>query len=347
VVIIGSALLAGPLGGAIAAEPRQAASVPALLDIDARVRCEFDTSVLPEVSGITSSRRHPGVVWATNDSLNGAFLYAVDTSDCRIRATLRLLDTPARDHEALAAGVDAQGRDVIWIGDIGNNYAEWPYVRIQKVVEPKELVDADVPVTTYRFTYPGGPTNAEALIAAQDREQLWVVTKVGGDGGDVFELPSPMSTAKEPMIAQRVGWARSYITDAAMAPDGQHYVQRDYFSAEVFSGEPKGESQARFRLPFQLGGESVTWTPDGRSLLVAAEGSGDLIEVEIPRVALGEDSGLAPRFPRVAGFHVYPYVRLAVIATTGLVILVALVRRRSRRRREPDRRARAGRVRAT
>ena len=87
----------------------------------ARSLCTFDTAELGEVSGIALSSRHPDIVWMTNDSEGGPYLYAVDTNDCSISATLTLLDTPARDHEALAIGRDAQGNDVIWVGDIGDN----------------------------------------------------------------------------------------------------------------------------------------------------------------------------------------------------------------------------------
>ena len=208
----------------------------------------------------------------------------------------------------------------------------WPYARIHKVVEPRTLRDRDVEVTTYRFTYPDGPVDAEALMAAPDREQLWVISKEDGVGAE-FALPSPMSPAQEPMVATRVGPARSQITDAAMAPDGTRYVVRDYLSAEVFSGEPPGEAQARFRLPLQPQGESVAWTADGRSLLVASERSGALIEVDVPRTALGTDSGVASVLPRVAGFDIYPYVRIAVLVLGGLVGLMLLGRANRRRRR--------------
>ena len=113
---------------------------------------------------------------------------------------VRLLDTPARDHEALATGRDAQGRAVIWVGDIGDNRGTWPYARIHKVIEPRNLQDRDVEVTTYRFTYPDGPVDAEALLAAPDREQLWVISKEDGVGAE-FALPSPMSPAQTPMVA--------------------------------------------------------------------------------------------------------------------------------------------------
>jgi hypothetical protein len=341
VVLVAAALLGAVVGPEAAAVPARTGpavvAAPAGVAVPAgdRVLCRFDTGELGELSGLTASLRHPGIVWATNDSGGGPYLYAVDTGDCRIRATLRLLDTPARDHEALAAGRDAQGRRVIWVGDIGDNLGTWPYVRIHKVVEPKVLRDADVPVTTYRFTYPGGPVNAEALMAAPDREQLWVVSKESGVGA-LYALPSPMSDSLEPMLAEEVGTARSLVTDAAMAPDGSRYVVRDYLSAEVFSGEPPGQAEARFGLPLQPQGEAITWTRDGQGLIVASEGSGNLIEVDVPDTALGTDDGVAALLPRVAGFDIYPYVRVAVVALAALVALIAL-RRTARRRRHRTR----------
>ncbi len=144
-----------------------------------------------------------------------------------------------------------------------------------------------------------------------------------------------MSDSRTPMETEQVGTARSQVTDAAMAPGGKRYVVRDYLSAEVFTGTPPGQAQARFGLPFQPQGEAVTWTADGKGLIVASERSGELIEVEIPRTALGTDGGIADALPRVAGFDIYPYVRIAAVALAALIALVVLrrsVRRRRRRR---------------
>jgi hypothetical protein len=334
--------LAGSTGLPASGGPRSSAppaaalaAAPTGLGAGDRVLCRLPGDVLDEISGIALSRVHDDVIWATNDSGGGPYLYAVSTVDCRVRATLTLLDTPARDHEALATGTDAQGRDVIWIGDIGDNVGAWPYVRIHKVVEPTRLRDASVPVTTYRVRYPGGPANAEALLAAPDREQLWIITKESGVGA-ILEVPSPMSPALEPMRATRVGSARSLITDAAMAPNGKRYVVRDYLSAEVFTGEPPGAAQARFALPIQPQGESITWTADSKRLLVASEGSRDLVEVTVPRTALGTDGGIAGSLPRIAGFDIYPYARIVVLGVglvVALVVLRGMVRRQRRRRR--------------
>ena len=231
---------------------------------------------------------------------------------------------------------------MIWVGDIGDNRDSWPYARIHKVIEPARLVDADVPVTTYRFTYPDGPVNAEALMADPKRERLWVISKEDGVGG-VYALPSPMSDSRTPMEAEKVGTARSQVTDAAMAPGGKRFVVRDYLSAEVFTGKPPGQAQARFGLPLQPQGEAVTWTADGKGLIVASERSGELIQVDVPRTALGTDGGIAGALPRVAGFDIYPYVRIAAVALAALIALVVLRRSaRRRRRRQVARLSRPG-----
>lgn len=326
--------LAGLVMAGVATGPAAGAqsSAPTVVGSADQVLCTFDSSELGEVSGIALSRQHEDTLWVTNDSGGGPYLYALDTNDCSIQAELTLLDTPARDHEALAIGRDAQGNDVIWVGDIGDNRGSWPYSRIHKVIEPTELVDADVPVTTYRYTYPEGAINAEALLADPKRERLWVITKEAGVGG-VYELPRPLSDSTTPMQAEKVATARSQVTDAAMAPGGKRYVVRDYLSAEVFTGKPPGEAQARFGLPLQLQGEAITWTADGKGLLVASERSGDLIQVDVPATALGTDGGIAGALPRVAGFDIYPYVRIAGVVLVALVALIVLRRSLGRRRR--------------
>ena len=72
---------------------------------------------------------------------------------------------------------------------------------------------------------------------------------------------------------------------------------------------------------------------------MASERSGDLIQVDVPATALGTDGGIAGALPRVAGFDIYPYVRIAGVVLVALVALIILRRslRRRRRRRSTGR----------
>ncbi|HET7901385.1 MAG TPA: hypothetical protein VFL59_09370, partial [Candidatus Nanopelagicales bacterium] len=112
------------------------------------VLCRFSDPRLVEISGITWSRRHPGVYWVHNDSGGGPYLYAVDGTTCRTLARIRVGGIGARDLEAVATDTDPRGRPVIWLGDIGDNRDSWPSVRLHAVVEPGRLVDQQVTATT-------------------------------------------------------------------------------------------------------------------------------------------------------------------------------------------------------
>ena len=117
------------------------------------VVCRFTDKRFTEISGLTTSLRHPGVLYLHNDSGDGPYIYAVDSSSCTTLATLTVRGIDPRDVEAISIGRDAQGRSVIWFADIGDNLDSWPDVRLHQIREPKRLRDKTVSATTFQFTY--------------------------------------------------------------------------------------------------------------------------------------------------------------------------------------------------
>ncbi len=256
-----------------------ASAAPAALAADdpqaPHVVCRFSDPRLVEISGITWSRRHPGVYWVHNDSGGGPYLYAVDGTTCRTLARIRIDNIGARDIEAIATGTDPQGRPVLWVGDIGDNRDSWPSVRLHAVSEPARLVDQQVDAVTYRFTYADMPHNAEGIIASPDRADVWVVTKQLA-AGTVWRVP--LSTARITR-GVAVGDVGGIATDAAMSRDGTRYVVRDYLRAYLYDAPVSAASLAaptRVELPFELQGEAVTFAPGDRGLLVAGEREAEL-----------------------------------------------------------------------
>ena len=234
------------------------------------VVCRFSDPRLVEISGITWSRRHPGVYWLHNDSGRGPYIYAVDGTTCRTLARVRIGNIGARDIEAIATGTDPQGRPVLWVGDIGDNRDSWPSVRLHAVVEPVRLVDQQVDATTYRFTYADIPHNAEGIIAEPDRAKVWVVTKQLA-AGTVWQVQLSTSRVTRAVAVGDVG---GLMTDAAMSRDGTHYVIRDYLRAYLYDAPVSAASLAsprRVELPFEPQGEAVTFAPGDQALLVASE----------------------------------------------------------------------------
>lgn len=253
---------------------------PAAADDDAQVVCRITDERLAEISGITWSAKHEGVWWVHADSGNGPYVYALDGSTCEVLARIRVSNIGARDLEAIGTGVDPQGRKVLWLADIGDNRDSWPEVRLHAILEPSALVDQQVRATTYRFTYPDQPHNAEAILVSPDRAEVWVVTKQLARGA-VYRVPLSTSGVA---TAKRIAEVGGLVTDAAMSPDGTRFVIRDYFSAKLYDAPVKASSIAAgapLAIPDQPQGEAISFTRDGRSLVVASEGDDRLLAVPI------------------------------------------------------------------
>jgi len=308
----------------------------AAADDGARIVCRWSDPRLDEVSGIALSAVHTGIAWVHNDSGGGPYLYALDTSTCAVRARVRISNIGACDIEGIASGVDARGRHVLWVGDVGDNRDSWPSVRIHAVVEPASLRDQSVTAQTYRFTYRDGPLNAETVLAMPAAPRLWVVTKQLAQGG-IYPLPEPPSTATVSKLS-RISTTYGLVTDGAISPSGTKYVLRDYLWAYVFDGVPPGRQITRITLPVQPQGEAITWTADGRALLAAGERDSALWYVPLPTDARDSNTPTSSPGPTASGGDADPRPTsgsatwpVALIAG-GAVLVVILVATRWLRR---------------
>lgn len=220
-----------------------------------------------ESSGLAASIRHPGVVYTINDSGDSARVFAVGPSG-KTRAVLKLSGFVARDWEAVAVGRDEHGRPCVYVGDIGDNLnGAWPNVAVFRFPEPSRLTDRSVHATRFRLKYAAGARNAEGLMIDPRNGRLYVISKEFNGG--VFAAPKKLRSGHMNRL-RRVAAAPSIATDAAYAPDGSSYVIRTYFSAMFY--DRLGHQVSSVILPSQKQGESITYTRDGRSVLIGSEG---------------------------------------------------------------------------
>jgi len=310
---------------------------------ESEVVCRFSDDRFVEISGITRSQIHADVLWLHNDSSYGPYIYAVSATDCTTLARIEIDGIEARDLEDIASGVDPAGRPVLWLGDIGDNRDSWPFVWIHRIREPAELVDQVVRARTYRFTYPDGSHDAEALLADPASQQLWVATKKLARG-TIYALPDPLRP-KQLNTATPLGQVGGLVTGGAVSPDGNRYVLRDYVNAIIYSGLPPGNEVARIDLPVQFQGEAITWTADGSALLIASERDDRLIRVPIDALALATEpeQESEPETEQVVTEETpaevsdaesdAPWLALALgVAVIGVVLAVAeVIRRRGAR----------------
>ncbi|MER8154894.1 hypothetical protein [Streptomyces sp. NPDC094472] len=230
---------------------------------------------ITESSGLAASRLHPGVYWTHNDSSDGPYVYAVDgkTGKTVARVTLRGIGDP-RDVEAISIGPDGN----VYVGDIGDNLGgQWSHVWIYRFPEPKQLKDTTVTATQFTVKYQGGPRNAEAMMVHPKTGRVYIASKSDEDAG-LYAGPATLSPSGV-NVFRRVSDLDMEVTDGAFAPDGTRLVLRGYFSAAEYrwrDGKPT-RLEEEPGLPLQRQGESVTFTPDGGTLMYGTEGAGSKV----------------------------------------------------------------------
>ncbi|MBU6534166.1 WD40 repeat domain-containing protein [Streptomyces mayonensis] len=231
---------------------------------------------ITESSGLAASRLHPGIYWTHNDQDTGPYIYAVDgaTGETVARVSLSGIGTP-RDVEAISIGPDNR----IFVGDIGDNLGgTWPHVWIYELPEPKELKDQTVKATQYVVKYADGARDAESMLVHPETGRVYIIDK-NEDGGHLYEGPAKLSASGtntfEPTVPVDL-WA----TDAAFSPDGEQLTVRGYLGG-IWYDWNGGKIQRKGRISVPLGqGESVTYTTDGKKLLLGMEGANSPVKAQ-------------------------------------------------------------------
>lgn len=293
---------------------------------------------LVESSGLAVSGRHDGIVWTHPDGGTVARVMAVDESGDTV-ATVTLDGIDPYDPEALSPGTDGRS---LWLGDLGDNLEQRPDVSVFQFTEPRELADRTVRATWFRFTYPDGPHDAEALLVDPSTGRLLVATKALGGAGLYRAPPQLVTEDAGTNRLERVADVPSLVTDGAFLPDGR-FVLRSYTTAYVY--DRPGHQVASAPLPRQPQGESVAAAggPSGSpgSLLVGSEGKesavyrvpvpGDAADESSTAAAAQEDSDPPGRRPADDPWWQAGRVVRAAVALVALVGGVAVLRRRRRR----------------
>lgn len=231
---------------------------------------------ITESSGLAASRTHKGVYWTHNDSDDGPYIYAVDSSTGRTVATVTLKGIDPRDLEAISTG---PGGDV-YVGDIGDNLnGGWSEVWIYRFQEPKKLGDVTVTPTRYTVRYADGPRDAESLMVHPKTGRVYIASKSQNKKGAIYAGPEQLSPSGVNTFS-RVARTEVWATDGAFSPDGTRLVLRGYFGGEMFrwrNGKPAA-LDTPVSVPVAGQGESVTFTGDGRTLMCGSEGKGSTVD---------------------------------------------------------------------
>lgn len=229
----------------------------------------FEDQRINESSGLVDTG---DVVFTTNDSGDGPYLYAVDPTSGDTVAVGTYADEDPVDVEALAPAADG----AVWVGDIGDNGRSRGSIAVYRVERPGE----DAPAARFELVYPDGSHDAETLLAHPRTGRLLVVTKQPLVGGTVYHAPARLREGDLHRL-EPVSQVAGLVTDGAFFPDGRHVLLRTYGSAAVYR-YPGFDLVGQVRLPRQRQGEGLSISPEGR-ILVSTEGVfSPVLEIRLP-----------------------------------------------------------------
>ena len=311
---------------------------------------------IAELSGMTRGTVD-GVVFAHQDAGRPATVHAIDPNG-RVRLAVDVPGVPNVDWEDMAIGTDDEGRPALFVADIGDAAAArkgtddppratFALIRFtEPVVEldsrvgvvPMEVDAQDVVVFGLEYA-DGAARNAESLAVQPGTNRVFVVNKVRPEGqAHLWIAPKTLDPDESNKLTRLAPLPVTGATGADFSPSGELLAVRNGTTAYLW---PVGDDVAaavakapvEVALPKQKQGESITFAPDGRSLLVGSEGR----EQPVWSVPLPDSIAppLPPPDPEPA--RALPDERVVVVqwAAVGAGVLGVLVMIWRVRRRHP------------
>jgi hypothetical protein len=232
--------------------------------------CSFRDPRILESSGLVDGGR---LLFTTNDSGDGPYLYGVSKATGRTVVTTTYSTDRPTDVEALAPGEHG----TVWVADIGDYTVSRSSITVYQV--PERGLPQQVSAPRYTLSYPDGPHNAETLLVPPGTSQLYVVTK-SFFGGAVYAAPAHLD-ARRTNVLRKVADVPGRITDGAFLPDGSHVLLRTYGAMTLFSF-PGFQDLGSVELPPQRLGEALAVSPGGHLYLSSEGRYSRVLEVSLP-----------------------------------------------------------------
>jgi hypothetical protein len=240
--------------------------------------------VVKELSGLAASRRHPGILYAHNDSGDTARFFALDLT-AKLNAEVVLAGATNVDWEDLAVGSCATG-SCLYIADSGDNDLVRTEYALYRVAEPDTLPTNGSTITVtherFPFVYPDGPHNAESLLIDPGSGRIFIVVKVGGVSAPVYEMPQPLDTSRVATLVKvatlGVPASAGLVTAGSFHPCGDRILIRTksgLFELQRPSGGDLlsifGATPTAVPVAVEQQGEAVEYAVDGLRYYTSSE----------------------------------------------------------------------------
>ena len=260
---------------------------------------------LHEPSGLAASRVNRGVLYTHSES-DDKTMVAISTTDAFVLERFTLSNPGQWDWEDIATGPCPAG-SCVYVGDIGG-VKDGGQVRandynIYRVAEPAVTPGGSAALVTerFRFDYPDGAHNAEALLVHPQTGQIYVVTKEQSGLSGVYTFPDglpgasdtnvttltkvttlqvPTYTATDSSAAEqhKATWY-AQVSAGAIHPGANRFLLRTPYAVWEYRGTEDGSFTSALKAtPVQLTaplgegqGEAIDYAPDGSAYYTLSE----------------------------------------------------------------------------
>lgn len=249
----------------------------------------IESSEITEASGITASRKNPGVFWTHNDSGGKSRVFAFDSLG-RDLGFYYIAGIQNRDWEDIAVGPGPiEGEQYLYIADIGDNSLHYDTKYIYRVREPHVSVD-QTPIDTvlYKverlvFQYPDGNRNAETIMIDPLTLDIYIVSKESAT--KVYRAAWPYTFHAAPTFdVDTLEVVTSFTFDTAVggdiSPDGREILIKKYNVMYYWTRDEDQTIDEAFEadirtVPYFIEpqGEAVCWASDSSGYYTLSEGS--------------------------------------------------------------------------
>jgi hypothetical protein len=229
---------------------------------------------LHEASGLMESVANPKNFWTLNDSGNPAEVFLID-QHAAIKLVCKLKGIDNRDFEDISMGAGpAEGKNYIYVADIGDNLSRYPIKFIYRFEEPTfsegstkiEIVDFD----TLKIKLSDRVRDTEAILVDPTSNDFYLVSKLE-DSVSLYQVRFPFE--KDTLMAEKLTVLPFHkISAGNISPDGKEVLLKDY--EYIYYWKNDGSLPLAKLLKTNATVLAYDREPQGESICWARDGSG-------------------------------------------------------------------------
>lgn len=233
---------------------------------------------LQEASGLVASIANPGYLWTHNDGNNRSEIYLIDEK-ANVVMTCNLKEIANRDWEDITIGPGPEeGVNYIYVADIGDNEAVYPYKILYRFAEPQFTVKKIEieKVDTLVIQLSDGQRDSETIMVDPMTSYFYVVSK-REHAVRLYEIKFPF--VNDTLQAENIGTLPfSSIVSADISADGSEVLMKNY--QKIFYWRREGNESllallqrkpSRINYQPEPQGEAIAWKYDGTGFYTLSE----------------------------------------------------------------------------